>query len=192
VTHTVIQEFSLTPFCVLSLLNSKAVTPKWFTEVVRRGAQGNRGSLLEQHFELPEASSYFPTVSTALPSTLGSTNLRAIDVSRRGVFDDYRFMILTRDSENVEDFQSIISLSGGGYELFPVGSGKTRLHRRLSADKSKRKKVIVVDDDKVKASVSSDSWNELIDEAKTCVVSPSRFSRTERFQGLNQSFPVEN
>lgn len=69
----------------------------------------------------------------------------------------------------MEDFQSIISAFGGGYELFPVDSGKSRLHRRLSADKDKRKVIVV--NDEVKASVSPDTWNELIDEAKLSVLS---------------------
>jgi hypothetical protein len=156
------------PVCS-SLLNSKVVTPRWLTEVIRRGTEGNRGSLMEQHFELPDTSSYLPTVSAALSSTLSSTDFWTNSASRLGILDGYRFIILTRDSENAEDFQSVISSSGGGYELFPVGSGKTRLHRRLSADKDKRIKIVVVDDD-VKASVTPDSWNELIDEAKASVL----------------------
>lgn len=168
VTHNVIQELTLTPFCVLSLLNSKVVTPQWLTEVIRRGIEGAPISALEQHLELPDTSSYFPAVSAALPSTLNSTDIWITGASRRGTLDDYRFIIFTRNSESVEDLQSVISVSGGGYELFPVDSGRVRLHRRLSADKDKRKKIAVVDDE-VKASVTSDTWNELIDEAKSSV-----------------------
>jgi hypothetical protein len=49
-----------------------------------------------------------------------------------------------------------------------VGSGKSRLHRRLSANKDKKMKIVVVDDE-VKASITPNSWNELVDEAKTSV-----------------------
>ena len=170
VTHNVVQELTLTPSCVLSMLNSKAVTPKWLTEVIRRGTESNPSSVLEQEFELPDISRYLPTVSAALPSTLNSTEVWIAGTSRRGTLDDYRFIIFTRSSESVEDFQSVISVSGGGYEVFLVDSGRTRLHRRLSADKDKRKKVVVVDDE-VKASVTPDTWNELIDEAKSSVPS---------------------
>lgn len=170
VTHTIVQELALTPSCVLSLLNSKVVTPEWLAEVIHRGIAGNPSSTLEQHFELPHTSSYLPTVSAALPSTLSSTDVWITGTSRRGILDDNRFIIFTCNSECVEDFQSIISVFGGGYELFPVDSGRTQLHRRLSADKDKRKKVIVVDDE-VKASISPDTWNELIDEAKSSVLS---------------------
>lgn len=166
VTHNIVQELTLSPSCLLSLLDSKVVTPKWFTEVIRMGTEGNRSSILEQHFELPNTSPYLPAVSSALPLTLRSADFWANSTSRRGVLGGYRFVIFTQDSDNVEDLQSIISLSGGGYERFPVDSGRTRLHRRLSADKDKRRKVIVVDDD-VKASVTPDFWNELVDEAKT-------------------------
>jgi hypothetical protein len=123
---------------------------------------------MEQHFELPDTSPYLPGVSAALPSTLSSTDFWTNSASRRGILDNYRFVILTRDSENVEDLQSVISLSGGGYELFPVGSGKSRLHRRLSANKDKKMNIVVVDDE-VKASITTNSWNELVDEAKTSV-----------------------
>jgi len=168
VTHTIVQELALTPSCVLSLLNSKVVTPMWLAEVIHRGIAANPSSALEQHFELPHTPSYLPTVSTALPSTLSSTDVWITGTSRRGILDDYRFIIFTCNSECVEDFQSVISVFGGGYELFPVDSGRTRLHRRLSADKGKRKVIAV--DDEVKASVSPDTWNELIDEAKSSVL----------------------
>lgn len=168
VTHNLVQELTATPSCVSSLLNSRVVTPRWLMEVIRRGTEGNRGSLMEQHFELPDTSSYLPAVSAALSSTLSSTDFWTNSASRLGILDGYRFIILIRDSENVEDFQSVVSSSGGGYELFPVGSGKARLHRRLSADKDKRIKIVVVDDE-VKASVTPDSWNELIDETKASV-----------------------
>lgn len=174
-THNVVQELTLTPSCVLSLLNSKVVAPKWLTEVIHQGTGGNPSSGLEQHFELPDTSFFFPVVSTALPTTLSSINVWNTGKSRRGVLDDYRFIIFTCASERVEDFQSVVSLSGGGYEFFPVDSGRVRLHRRLSADKDKRKKVIVVDDE-VKTSVAPDTWNELIDEAKSYVSSPPSFS----------------
>lgn len=167
-THTITQELVLTPSCVLSLLGSEVVTPEWLAEVIHRGTDGNGSSALEQHFELPDTSSYLPAVSAALPSTLSSTDFWTNSASRRGILSDYRFVIFIRDSKSVEDLQSAISLSGGGYELFPVGSGRLRLHRRLSADKDKRKKVIVVDEE-ARSSVTSDSWNELIDEAKTSV-----------------------
>jgi len=179
VTHTIVQELVLTPSCMLSLLNSKVVTPSWLAEVIRRGIAGNPSSTLEQHFELPHTSSYLPTVSAALPSTLSRTDVWITGTNRRGILDDYRFIIFTRNSECAEDFQSIISVFGGGYELFPVDSGRTRLHRRLSVDKDKRKKVIVVDDE-VKASIPHDTWNELIDEAK-----PSVLSHPPLFVSLN-------
>lgn len=146
------------------------VSPKWLTEVIRRGTESNRSSILEQNFELPDTSSYLPAVSTAIPSALSSTDFWITGTNRRGVLDSYRFIIFTGNSENVEDLQSIVSVSGGGYELFPVDSGRIRFHRRLSADKDKRQKVVVVDDE-VKASVSPDTWNELIDEAKSSVSS---------------------
>jgi hypothetical protein len=168
VTHTVIQELTLTPSCVLSLFNSKVVTPEWLTEVIRRGVEGNPSSVLEQHFELPDTSSYLPVVSATLSSTLSSTDVWITGTSQRGILGDYRFIIFTNDSESVEDLQSVISVSGGGYELFPVDSGRARFHRRLSANKDKRKKVIIVDDE-VKAGVTPDTWNELIDEAKSSV-----------------------
>lgn len=168
VTHNVIPELNLTPSCLLSLLNCKVVTPKWLAEVIHTGTQGNRISILEQHFELPDASSYLPAVSNTLPSTLSSMDFWTNSIGRRGILDDYRFVIFTHNSDDVEDLRSIISLSGGGYERFQVDSGKILLHRRLSADKDKRRKVIVVDDE-VKASVAPDSWNELIAEAKTSV-----------------------
>ena len=167
VTHDIVQELTLTPSCVLSLLKSKVVTPKWLTDVIRRGTEGSPSSLLERHFELPDTSSYLPTVSAALPSTLSSIDVWIAGATRRGILDDYRFIIFTCNSENVEDFQSVISTSGGGYELFPVDSGRMRLHRRLSAGKDKRKVIVV--DDEVKASVTPDAWNELIDEAKSSV-----------------------
>lgn len=189
VTHNVVQELTFTPSCLLSLLNSKVVTPKWFAEVIRIGAEGNRSSILEQHFELPDTFSYLPAVSSDLPSMLSSTDFWTNGASRRGILDDYRFVIFTRNSENVEEFQSIISSCGGGYERFPVDSGKTRLHRRLSADKDKRRKVVVVDDE-VKTSVTSDLWNELIDEAKMSVHPTNSFFPTERSQGLSQLFAV--
>jgi len=170
VTHNIVHELTLTPFCVLSLLKSNVVSPKWLTEVIRRGTESNRSSILEQNFELPDTSSYLPAVSTAIPSALSSTDFWITGTNRRGVLDSYRFIIFTGNSENVEDLQSIVSVSGGGYELFPVDSGRIRLHRRLSADKDKRQKVVVVDDE-VKASVSPDTWNELIDEAKSFVSS---------------------
>ena len=170
VTHNIVHELTLTPFCVLSLLKSNVVSPRWLTEVIHRGTESNRSSTLEQHFELPDTSSYLPTVSTVLPSTLNSTDFWIAATSRRGVLDSYRFIIFTGNSENVEDLQSVISVSGGGYELFSVDSGRIRLHRRLSADKDKRQKVIVVDDE-VKAGVAPDIWNELIDEAKSSVSS---------------------
>ena len=170
VTHTIVQELALTPSCVLSLLNSKVVTPKWLAEVIHRGIASNPKSTLEQHFELPNTSSYFPTVSSGLPSTLSSTDIWITGINRRGILDGYRFIIFTCNSECVEDFQSIVSVLGGGYELFPVDSGRTRLHHRLSAGKDTRKKVIVVDDE-VKTSVPPNSWNELIDEAKSSVLS---------------------
>ena len=170
VTHNIVQELVLTPACVLSLFNSKVVTPKWLTEVIHRGVEGNPNSTLEQHFELPDTSSYLPTVSTTLPSTLSSANVWVAGTNQRGTLDDYRFIIFTCNSECVEEFQSVISVSGGGYELFPVDSGRTRLHRRLSADKDKRKNVIVVDDE-VKGSIPPETWNELIDEAKSSVSS---------------------
>lgn len=173
VTHNVVQEFTLTPSCVLSLLKSNVVSPMWLTEVIRRGTESNLSSVLEQHFELPDTSSYLPAVSTVLTPTLSSTDFWTTGGSRRGIFDGYRFIIFIGDSENVEDLQSVISVSGGGYELFQVDSGRTRLHRRLSADKDRRQKVIVVDDE-VKASVAPDTWNELIDEAKSSV-SPHPF-----------------
>ncbi|KAF9651006.1 hypothetical protein BDM02DRAFT_3267528 [Thelephora ganbajun] len=166
VTHNVIQELTLTPSCVLSLLKSKVVTPEWLAEVIRRGTEGNPGSVLEQHFELPDTSSYLPAVSTASPSTLSPTDFWTANATRYRVLDDRRFIVFTRGSEKVEDFQSVISASGGGYELFPVDSGRIRLHRRLSVDKDRRQKVIVVDNE-VKASVTPDTWNELIDEAKS-------------------------
>lgn len=167
VTHNIVQEFTLTPFCVLSLLHSKVATPKWLTEVIRQGAGGNNcSSTLEQYFELPDISSYLPPVSTTLPSTLSSTEFWTNSASRGGILSNYRFIIFTRDSENLEDLQSIISLTGGGYELLSVGSGKARLHRRLSANRQGIRMVIVIDND-VKASVAPDVWNELIDEAKT-------------------------
>lgn len=172
VTHNIVQELTLTPSCVLSLLNSNVISPRWLTEVIRRGTGSNVSSVLEQDFELPDTSSYLPAVSTTLPSTLGSTDFWTASTSRRGIFDDYRFIILTSNSENVEDLQSTISVCGGGYELFPAESGRTRLHRRLSVNKDKRRKVIVVDDE-VKASVAPDVWNELIDEAKSSVLSHS-------------------
>lgn len=175
VTHDIVQELTLTPSCLLSLLNSKVVTPKWFAEVIRTGTEGNRSSILEQHFELPDISLYLPVVSNTLPSTISSADFWTNGAGRRGILEYYRFVIFTRDSDNVEDFQSIISLSGGGYERFPVDSGKMRLHRRLSAGKDKRRKVVVVDDE-VKASVAPDVWNELIDEAKTSVPSRSFIS----------------
>ena len=178
VTHTVVQELILTPSCVLSLLNSKVISPKWLTEVIRRGIEGNPSSVLEQHLELPDISSYSPAVSAALPPALSSTDVWILNTTRRGILDDHRFIIFTCDSECVEDFQSVISVSGGGYELFQVDSGRTRLHRRLSVDKDKRKKVIVVDDE-VKASVTSDIWNELIDEAKSSVQFHSLVSPAE-------------
>lgn len=170
VTHTIAQELTLAPSCVLFLLNSKVVSPEWLTEVIRRGAGGDSNSALEEHFELPDTSSYLPAFSTTLPSTLSSTDFWIASMSRRGILDDYRFIILTSISENVEDLQSVISVSGGGYELFPVDSGRVRLHRRLSANKDKRQKIVVVDDD-VKASVAPGIWNELIDEAKSYVSS---------------------
>lgn len=172
VTHNLVQELTLTPSCVLSLLNSKVITPQWLTEVIRRGTEGTPSSVLEQHLELPDTSSYLPAVSAALPSTLNSTDVWIASKSRRGILDDYRFIIFTCNSERVEDFQSAISESGGGYELFPADSGRTRLHRRLSAGKDKRKKVVVVDDE-VKATVPPDTWNELIDEVKSSVSSRS-------------------
>lgn len=168
VTHHIVKELTLTPSCLLSLLNSKVVTPKWFAEVIRKGSEGTQSSILEQNFELPDASSYLPAISNAVPSALSSTDFWTNGAGRRGILDGYRFIIFTRDSDPVEDLQSIISLSGGGYERFPVDSGKIRLHRRLSADKDKRNKVIVVDDE-VKASVTPDFWNGLIDEAKSFV-----------------------
>ena len=171
-THNIVHELTLTPSCVLSLLKSNVVSPTWLTEVIRRGTEGNRSSILEQQFELPDTSSYLPSASTAFPSTLKSTDYQITGKSRRGVLDNYRFIIFTGNSENVDDLQSVISVSGGGYELFPVDSGRIRLHRRLSADKDKRQKVIVVDDE-VKASVAPDTWNELIDEAKSSVSSHS-------------------
>ena len=170
VTHSLVQELNLTPSCVLSLLNSKMVTPEWFTEVIRRGIDGNPRSVLEQDFELPDTFSYLPAVSVALPSRLSLTDVWITGTSRRGILGDYRFIVFTRDSERVEEFQSVISVSGGGYELFPVTSGRIQLHRRLSANKDKRKKVIIVDDE-VKTSVAPDTWNELIDEAKSSVLS---------------------
>ena len=185
VTHSVARELTLTPSCVFPLLTSKVVTPEWLTEVIRRGTEGGRISSLEQRFELPDSSSYFPTISTTLPSTLSSTDLRTINSNHREIFDDHWFIILTRDSEYVEDFQSVISLSGGGCELFLVGSGKVRLRRRLSADKDGKRKIVVVDD-KVKASVASDSWNELIDEAKVSVICSSFVPPTEQSQGLGR------
>ena len=166
VTHTVVQELTLTPSCVLSSVNSKTVSPEWLTEVIRQGIDGSPSSVLEQNFELPDVSSYPPAVSTTLPATLSSAGFWTTGVRRRGILDDYRFIVITRNLENVEDLQSVISVTGGGYELFPVDSGRSRLHRRLSADKDKRQKVIVVDDE-VKASVAPDTWNELIDEAKS-------------------------
>ena len=179
VTHNIVHELTLTPFCVLSLLESNVVSPKWLTEVICRGTESNKSSILEQNFELPDTSSYLPAVSAAIPSALSSTDFWITGTSRRGVLDSYRFIIFTGNSENVEDLQSIISVSGGGYELFPVDSGRIRLHRRLSADKDKRQKVIVVDDE-VKTSVSPDTWNELIDEAKSSVsFLPSFFSPAE-------------
>jgi hypothetical protein len=168
VTHNIVHELTLTPSCVLSLLKFNVVSPKWLTEVIRRGTEDNRSSILEQYFELPDTSSYLPAVSTALPSTLNSTDLWITSASRHGVLDSYRFIVFIGDSENVEDLQSAISVSGGGYELFPVDSGRIRLHRRLSADKDKRQKVIVADDE-VKANVAPNTWNELIDEAKSSV-----------------------
>jgi len=171
VTHSIVQELTLTPSCVLSLLKSKVVTPKWLTDVIRRGTEDSPSSVLEQHFELPDTSSYLPTVSAALPSTLSSTDVWVAGATRRGILDEHRFIIFTCNSENVEDFQSVISTSGGGYELFPVDSGRMRLHRRLSAGKDKRKVIVV--DDEVKASVTPDAWNELIDEAKSSVSSHS-------------------
>ena len=170
VTHNIVHELTLTPFCMLALLKSNVVSPKWLAEVIHRGTESNRSSILEQHFELPDTSSYLPAVSAALPSTLKSTDFWITGTSRRGVLDSYRFIIFTGNSENVEDLQSVISVSGGGYELFPVDSGRIRLHRRLSADKDKRQKVIIIDDE-VKASVAPDTWNELIDEAKSSVSS---------------------
>jgi len=170
VTHNIVHELTLTPFCVLSLLKSNLASPKWLTDVIRRGAESNRSSVLEQNFELPDTSSYLPAVSTVIPSALSSTDFWITGTNRRGVLDSYRFIIFTGNSENVEDLQSVVSVSGGGYELFPVDSGRIRLHRRLSADKDKRQKVVVVDDE-VKASVSPDTWNELIDEAKSSVPS---------------------
>jgi len=170
VTHNVVQELTLTPTCVLSSLNSKVVSPEWLAEVIRRGIDGSPSSVLEQNFELPDTSSYLPAVSTTLPAALSSSDFWITGVTRRGILDDYRFVIVTRNPENVEDLQSVISVSGGGYELFPVDSGRLRLHRRLSVDKDKRQKVIVVDDE-VKASVDPDTWNELIDEAKSSVSS---------------------
>lgn len=170
VTHNIVQELTLTPPCVLSLLNSNVVSPGWLAEVIRRGTGSNVSSVLEQEFELPDTSPYLPAVSTALPSTLSSTDFWTTSMSRCGIFDDYRFIIFTSNSENVEDLQSIISVSGGGYELFPADSGRTRFHRRLSVNKDKRQKIIVVDDE-VKASVVPDVWNELIDEVKSSVLS---------------------
>lgn len=179
VTHDIVQEFTLTPSCVLSLLSSRAVSPKWLMEVIRRGTEGNPNSVLEQHFKLPDTSSYLPAVSTILPPTLNSTDFWTTGTNRRGVLDEYRFVIFTDNSENVEDLQSVISVSGGGYELFPVDSGKIRLHRRLSVNKDRRQKVIVVDNE-VKGSVAPDTWNELIDEAKSSVILFSFVSPAER------------
>jgi hypothetical protein len=179
VTHHVLQELTLTPSCLLSLLNSQVVTPKWFAEVIHKGTKGNRSSILEQDFELPDASSYLPAVSNALPLTLSSMDFWTNGPGRRRILDEYRFVIFTRNSDSVEDLQSVISLSGGGYERFQVDSGKIRLHRRLSADKDKRRKVVVVDDG-VKASVALDLWNELVDEAETSVL-----SHTLLFPSLN-------
>jgi len=170
VTHNVVREFTLTPSCVLSVLNSKLVTPRWLTEVIRRGIEGKPSSTLEQHFELPDTSPYLPTVSAALPSTLSPTDIWTTGTNRHGILNDYRFVIFTCNSGCAEEFRSVISESGGDYELFPVDSGRARLHRRLSADKDKRKKVIVVDDE-VKASIPPDTWNELINEAKSSVSS---------------------
>lgn len=190
VTHNVVQELTLRPSCLLSLLNSKVVAPKWLANVIHMGTEGNRSSILEQHFELPATSSYLPAVSSDLPSTLSSTDFWTNGASRRGILDGYRFVIFTRDSDNVEDFQSVLSLSGGGYERFPVDSGKVRLHRRLSAGKDKGRKVVVVDDE-VKASVAPDFWNELIDEAKTSVSPHTLLSLpTERSQGSSLHFAV--
>lgn len=166
-THHVVQELTLTPSCVLLLLNSKAVNIEWLTEVIRRGTEGEPSSILEQHFELPDAS-HFPAVSATLPSTSSRMDLSMNDIDRCRVLDGYRLIVFTRDSETTEDFQSVISMSGGGYELFAVDSGKARFHRRLSVNKDKRKKMIVVDDE-VRASVTPGSWNELIDEAKASV-----------------------
>jgi hypothetical protein len=83
---------------------------------------------------------------------------------------DYRFIIFTGNSENVEDLQSIISVSGGGYELFPVDSGKDTAPSQTIRRQRQEEKVIVVDDE-VKASVAPNTWNELIDEAKSSVSS---------------------
>ena len=189
VTHDVVQELTLTPSCLLSLLNSKVVTPKWLEEVIRAGTGTNQSSLLEQRFELPDTSSYLPAVSNSLPQPLSLTDFWTNGADRRGILDEYRFIIFTRDSDKVEDFQSVVSLSGGGYELFPVNSGKIRLHRRLSAGKDKRRKVIVVDDD-VEASVASDLWNDLIGEAKTFVPSRPFIFPAERSQDSSRHFAV--
>lgn len=170
VTHDIVQELTLTPSCVLSLLNSKVVSPGWLTEVIRRGTGSNSSSVLEQDFELPDTSSYLPAFSAVLPSTLRPTDFWTASASRRGIFNDYRFIVLTSNSENVEDLQSTISVCGGGYEVFPADSGRTQLHRRLSVNKDKRRKVVVVDDE-VKASVALDVWNELIDEVNSSVLS---------------------
>lgn len=175
VTHYLSPSFSLTVHMAYSLLHlARIVKSEWLEEAIRLGNLPPTDDMsLEYTFALPQESKYRPAFSPSLPPPLKVFRVWEPNEERVQLFHGYRFLFVgEKGREMPGDLRDLVSGGGGQYEAFAVDSGRAKLHQVLAKGKQRianngKALVLVADEGNMIAAVGRDSWQELVDEARS-------------------------